>query len=278
MSSGFFLSSYPEMSDNFLRKIAVRVAKTIEISLDEDSIKCIFELAHFDEKFEDVVLRVCEKNGIEFPKAYKYVFLLHVRGELDFIKKARDFEETVLMSEDIEMEVVEDKYHEHQPENMTEYFIVENLQEHPDYETDLRASNVAEIIASSLNEKEQDYIFKLVYTDSRFFEAVSIVCERHGIKFETNEKLTFLLCVRYELDILKLVRDMQKQESYVRDDVQEITASSPGLDILDEVGQDIEFRENYFSPESDYSPETLAELLHIERDLYASDVRRLSCF
>ena len=278
MSSGFFLSSYPEMSDNFLRKIAVRVAKTIEISLDEDSIKCIFELAHFDEKFEDVVLRVCEKNGIEFPEAYKYVFLLHVRGELDFIKKARDFEETVLMSEDIEMEVVEDKYHEHQPENMTEYFIVENLQEHPDYETDLRASNVAEIIASSLNEKEQDYIFKLVYTDSRFFEAVSIVCERHGIKFETNEKLTFLLCVRYELDILKLVRDMQKQESYVRDDVQEITASSPGLDILDEVGQDIEFRENYFSPESDYSPETLAELLHIERDLYASDVRRLSCF
>ena len=266
------------MADNFLRKRAQRVANTIEHSLDEDSQKYIFELPHFDEKFDDIVQRVCQKNGIEFPEAYKYVFLLHVRGELDFLKKARDFDEYFSMSEDIEMEVVEDDFLEHQPENMTDYFIVENLQEHPDYETDLRASNVAQIIASSLNEKEQDYIFKLVYTDKRFYEAVSIVCEEHGIKFETNEKLTFLLCVRYELDILKIVRDMQKQEAYGRDDVQKITASSPELEMLEEVGQDIEIRENYYSPESDYSPETLSELLHIERDLYGNDDRRLNCF
>ena len=268
------------MADDFLRKRAQRVAKTIDHFQDEDLRNYIFELLHFDEKFEEVVLHVCQKDGIEFPASHKYVFLLHVRGELDVIKKSRDFEETFSISEDIEqeMEVVEDVLFEHQPENVTEYFIVENLQEDPGSETDLRAKNVARIIAFSLNETEQDYIFKLVYTDERFFEAVSIVCEGHGIPFETDEKLTFLLCVRYELDILNILRDMEKQEAYCRDDLQEMTTSSPELDILKEVGQDIEITDNYCSPETDYSPETLSELMHIERDLYAKDVRGVNCF
>ena len=271
MSNGFFLASYQEMAEYFLRKTAQRVAKTIELSLDKEAQNYIFKLPHFDEKFEDVVLHICQKNKIEFSEKHKYLFLLHVRGELDIIKEARNFDENLEeISENFaisqEMEVVEDAFLENQPEdNIPEHFYIESLREQSDSEMILRAWEVARIIAYSLNEKEQDFIFKLAYTDERFYEAVSLVCEGHGIKFETNQPFTFLVWVRCELDIFKLVRDIQKREAYCKDDVVEITESSSELDMLEEVGEDIVITEDVLP---DYSPETLSELSSIERDLY----------
>ena len=115
---------------------------------------------------------------------------------------------------------------------------------------------VAQIIVLYLDEKERDFIFNLAETDRKFEEAVLHVCRSHDVKFYIEEKDIFMLHVRYELDMIKHITNFNRQEANCQDDIKQ-------LEMLEEVGEDIEMTENV---PSEYSSEDESELLQIERD------------